>query len=240
LEEIHYLVYDKLRIIQNNDFFKFGTDSVLLADYAQIKDNDIVLDLGSGSGVIPLLLAYKNNPAQIYGLEIQKPLVQMSKRSVNLNNLKKKIKIIEDDIKNAMNIFDDNQFDVVITNPPYRPEGVGKISRNEYKAIARHELKIDIEEISKKSARLLRAGGRLYLVHLTQRLPQIICFLKQYNIEPKEMRLIQAKSDKKPDRFLLKAVMDGNPGFVIKKNIIEFKDGTDQYTDQIKTIYGVD
>lgn len=240
MEEIHYLIPNELKIIQNDDFFKFGTDSVLLANYVEVKNNDKIIDLGSGSGVIPLLLAYKNNPKIIYGLELQRPLVEMSTRSVQLNKLENKIKIIEGDIKEVMDHFHDNQFDIVVTNPPYRTTDSGKVTKNKYKAIARHEIEIDIKRIIKKSNRLLRAGGKFYLVHLTKRLPEIIFLLKENNLEPKEMRLIQARESKTPDRFILKAVMDGNPGFKIKKNIIEFEGSTDQYSKEVKKIYGVD
>lgn len=240
VEETHYLIPDKLKIIQNNKYFKFGTDSVLLANYVKVKNKDKVIDLGSGSGVIPLLLAYKNNPEIVYGIELQKPLAEMSKRSVKLNNLEDKIKIIEGDINQVMNHFEDNQFDTVVTNPPYRPTNTGKITQNKFKAIARHEIEIDIKAIIKKAARLLKAGGSFYLVHLTKRLPQIISLLREKKIEPKEMRLIQARENKDPDRFILKAVLDGNPGFKIKQNIIEFEGNTDQYTQELKKIYGED
>lgn len=240
MEEIHYLIPDKLKIIQNDDYFKFGTDSVLLANYVKVNNNDKIIDLGSGSGVIPLLLAYKNTPEKIYGLELQSPLVKMSKRSVTLNNLEDTIKIIECDIKNVMEIFKDNEFDTVVTNPPYRPLNTGKVTDNKFKAIARHEIEIDIEKIIQNTARLLRAGGSFYLVHLTKRMPQIIFSLKENNIEPKEMRLIQARNNRPPDRFLLRGTMDGNPGFEVKNNIVEFKDNTDEYTEEIKNIYGVD
>ncbi|MCF8000815.1 MAG: methyltransferase [Halanaerobiales bacterium] len=240
MEEKHFLIPDKLEIIQNDDYFKFGTDSVLLANYVKVKNNDKIIDLGSGSGVIPLLLAYKNNPKKVYGLELQKPLVKMSKRSVALNNLEGKIEIIKGDIKNAMEIFEDNEFDTVVTNPPYRPVNNGKVTQNKYKAIARHEIEIDIENIIKNTVRLLKAGGSFYLVHLIKRLPQIIFSLKENKIEPKEMRLIQARKNKAPDRFLLKATLDGNPGFEVENNIVEFKEKTNEYTDEIKKIYGVD
>jgi tRNA1(Val) A37 N6-methylase TrmN6 len=139
-----------------------------------------------------------------------------------------------------MNHFEDNKFDTVVTNPPYRPTNTGKITQNKFKAIARHEIEIDIKTIIKKAARLLKAGGSFYLVHLTKRLPQIISLLREKKIEPKEMRLIQARENKDPDRFILKAVLDGNPGFKIKQNIIEFEGNTDQYTQEIKKIYGED
>jgi len=240
VEEKHFLIPDNLKIIQNDDYFKFGTDSVLLANYVKVKNNDKIIDLGSGSGVIPLLLAYKNKPKKVYGLELQTPLVNMSKRSVALNSLEDKIKIIEGNIQNVMDFFEDNEFDTVVTNPPYRPVNNGKVTENKYKAIARHEIEIDIEKIIRNTARLLRAGGSFYLVHLTKRMPQIIFSLKENNIEPKEMRLIQARNNRAPDRFLLRATMDGNPGFKVENNIVEFKDKTDEYTDEIKKIYGVD
>ncbi|MCF8009146.1 MAG: methyltransferase, partial [Halanaerobiales bacterium] len=239
-EEIHYLIKNKLKIIQNDSFFKFGTDSVLLANYVKTKRDDLIIDLGSGSGVIPLLLAYKNKLKKVYGIEIQKELVQLSKRSIKLNNLTDKIKIIEADINNVINIFTDNQFDIVVSNPPYRPIDSGKISENKYKAVAKHELKISLKDLIKNTARLLRAGGRFYLVHLTKRLAEVIYTMKSYNIEPKRLKLIQSRSNKKADRFLLMGIMDGNTGLEIDNNIIEFIDGSDQYTDQIKRIYGED
>jgi tRNA1(Val) A37 N6-methylase TrmN6 len=240
VEQTHYLIPDKLKIIQNDKYFKFGTDSVLLANYIDVRANDKIVDLGSGSGVIPLLLAFKNNPNRVFGVEIQKPLVEMSKRSVKLNKLEKIIEIINCDISDVMDFFDDNEFDIVVSNPPYMPSDTGKVTQNKYKAIARHELKTNIEEIIKVSVRLLRAKGKLYLVHLTNRLPEIIYKLKENNIEPKEMRLIQSRENNDPDRFIMKAVLDGNPGFVTKTNIVEFFKDTDQYTKEIKKIYGED
>ncbi|MGM0445843.1 MAG: tRNA1(Val) (adenine(37)-N6)-methyltransferase [Bacillota bacterium] len=240
MEQIHFLIPDKLKIIQNDKYFKFGTDSVLLANYINVRDNDKIIDLGSGSGVIPLLLAFKNNPKKIFGVELQKPLVEMSKRSVRLNKLEEVIEIINCDISNVMDHFIDNEFDIVVSNPPYIPADTGKVTKNKYKAIARHELKTNVEEIIEASVRLLRAKGKLYLVHLTKRLPEIIYILKENNIEPKEMRLIQSRENNNPDRFIMKAVMDGNPGFVTKTNIVEFVKNTNQYTKEIKKIYGED
>lgn len=223
VEEIHYLIPEKLKIIQNDNHFKFGTDSVLLANYIDVKKSDKIIDLGSGSAVIPLLLAYKNSPQKIYGIELQKPLVEISKRSVKLNELDDKISIINCDIRDIMDFFNDNQFDIVLTNPPYRKVDTGEITQNKLKAIARHEIEINIEVIIKRTSRLLRAKGKFYLVHLIKRLPEIIYLLKDNNLEPKEMRLIQSRNKKDPDRFLLKAVMDGNPGFNVKKILLNLK-----------------
>src|SRR6056297_1270648 len=128
MEEIHYLIPEKLKIIQNNDFFKFGTDSVLLSDFVDIREGEKVLDLGCGSGVIPLLLAYKKNPSKVIGLEIQSDLVKMSRRSVEMNGLKEKIEIREGDLKEIGNYIRNDSFDIVVSNPPYMPVNAGKIT----------------------------------------------------------------------------------------------------------------
>lgn len=160
MEEVNDLIPGKLQIIQDTDYFKFGTDSVLLANFVKVKDGESVVDLGSGSGVIPLLLAFKQKPGRVIGLEILPELVQLSKKSARMNGLEEIIEFIEGDIKEIDDYIELESVDLVVCNPPYMPPDKGKITKNREKAIARHEILITLKDVIKQGSRVLRLGGK--------------------------------------------------------------------------------
>lgn len=240
MEEIHYLIEDELEIIQDNRFFKFGTDSVLLSNFVELREGDKVLDLGTGSGVIPLLLAYKNEGVKITGIEIQKPLAELAKRNVELNSLEDKIDIINHDLCQLDDIAEAGTYDVVVSNPPYLPVGEGQITENEYLAAARHEIHAEIEDVIASASKVLKYGGIFYLVYRAERLTEVIELLADYNCQAKELRLVQSRIDKEADIFLLKAKKGSKPGIRIKPVLIIYKEDSNEYRDEVKEIYGED
>ena len=182
LDELHRNGY---RIIQNPSRFCFGMDAVLLSGYAAVKEGETALDLGTGNGIIPILLEAKTKGKHFTGLEIQEESADMARRSVALNGLEEKIKIITGDIKEAGEMFEAASFDVITSNPPYMIGQHGLVNPDSPKAIARHELLCTLEDIIRVSARLLRTGGRFYLVHRPFRLAEIMAALVKYRLEPK-------------------------------------------------------
>lgn len=163
MEKIHYLIENELEIIQDDRFFKFGTDSVLLANFVKLRRGDQVIDLGTGSGVIPLLLAYKNPEIKVTGVEIQAEAAALAQKNVEFNNLSEQIEIVNQDLCTLDSKYKTGSFDVVVSNPPYLPVASGKLKENDYVAIARHELKADLEAVVAEAARLLKYGGHFFL-----------------------------------------------------------------------------
>ena len=238
MEEIHYLIENELEIIQDNRFFKFGTDSVLLADFVELRNGDKVIDLGTGSGVIPLLLAYKNEDVRITGVEIQPEAAQLAERNAAFNNLEHQIKIINQDLCQLEGQIAAGTFDAVVSNPPYLPVEGGKMKENDYIAAARHEIHAELEDVIAEAARILKFGGHFFLVHRAERLTEVIELLAKYNCQAKVLRLVQARSDKEADIFLLKAKKGANPGLRVKPTLIIYQDGSSEYTAELKRIYG--
>ena len=234
LDELHRNGY---RIIQNPSRFCFGMDAVLLSGYAKVKEGETALDLGTGNGIIPILLEAKTKGKHFTGLEIQEESADMARRSVTLNGLDEKIKIITGDIKEAGEMFEAASFDVITSNPPYMIGQHGLVNPDSPKAIARHELLCTLEDIIRASARLLCTGGRFYLVHRPFRLAEIMTMLVKYRLEPKRMRLVYPFVDKEPNMVLLEALRGGNSRIRVEKPLIVYKE-PGIYTDEIYDIYG--
>lgn len=226
-----------LKIIQRQKGFKFGIDAVLLSHFTTIKKQDKIVDLGTGSGIIPLLLyGIHHGDITITGIEIQKVYAEMAQRSVKLNGLEGHIRIINADLKDAPDMLGCENFDVVVTNPPYRKASVGKVSPSDERAIARHELLCSLEDVIKASARLLKYSGRFAMVHLPERLPEIIFLLKKYRLEPKRLRLVYPYSQSPPNLLLIECVKGGKPQLNILPPLIVYRDDG-HYTDEILNIY---
>ena len=190
-ERIDDLEYENLKIIQNKEGFCFGIDSVLLSDYAKnIKKDAIVVDIGTGTGIIGLLLCKKAKLKKIYGVEIQEDVAKMAERSVQLNSLEDKFEIINIDINNISDKLDNNSIDVIVTNPPYKKKNTGLLNEEEKKLISRHEIKCTLEDIVKTSYKLLKSKGEFYMVHRPERLVDILNIMRNYKIEPKLLRFI--------------------------------------------------
>ena len=236
-ERIDDLEYEGLKIIQNSKWFCFGIDSVLLSDFAKnIKKDATVLDIGTGTGIISILLSKKSNSKKIYAIEIQKEVADMAKRSVKLNNLEEKIEIINDNIKNINKYLENNTLDVIVTNPPYKKISTGKVSIEKNKLISRHEIECDLDDIIKISYKLLKQKGEFYMVHRTDRLSEIIYKMKLNKLEPKQIRFVYSSVNKEPKLVLIKAVKDGNELTKVESPLIVYnEDG--KYSEEILKIY---
>lgn len=234
LDELHRNGYF---IIQNPEKFCFGMDAVLLSGYAKVKQNETALDLGTGTGIIPILLEAKTKGIHFTGLEIQEESADMARRSVALNKLDKKIDIVTGDIKGASNIFGAASFDVVTTNPPYMTNQHGLINIDEPKAIARHELLCSLEDVIREGARVLKPNGRFYMVHRPFRLSEIMNMFHKYKLEAKRMRFVYPYVDKEPNMVLIEAYKGGKPRVTVEKPLIVYKH-QGVYTDEIYDLYG--
>lgn len=236
-ERIDELQRNGYRIIQDKDRFCFGMDAVLLSGFCKIKKGERVLDLGTGTGIIPILLEAKTEADHLTGLEIQEDSADMAKRSILLNQLEHKIDIICGDIKEASTIFGNGSFDVVTTNPPYMIGNHGLKNDDLPKTIARHELLCNFEDIVRETYKILVPGGRFYLVHRPFRLAEIMATLIQFGLEPKRMRLVYPYIDKEPNMVLIEAKKGGNSRITIEKPLIVYQD-KNEYTEEIIQLYG--
>lgn len=236
-ERIDDLEFKNLKIIQNKNGFCFGIDAVLLSDFAKnIKNNAKVLDLGTGTGIISILLCGKTNLEKIVGVEVQKEVANMAKRSSKLNNLENKFEIINENIINLDNIYERNSFDVIVTNPPYKKENTGIVNEEEKKLISRHEVLAKLEDYIKISNKLLKDKGEFYMVHRPERLVDIIAYMRQYKIEPKEIRFVCSHEKEPPKLVLIKGVKNAKPFLKFKEDLYIYNDDG-SYTDEIYEIY---
>jgi len=211
-ERLDDLQCNGYKLIQDPKGFCFGVDAVHLANFTKIKKGETVLDLCTGSGVIPILLCAKNiGPAHSTGLEIQPLAADRARRSVELNGLSDRITIDCGDVKNGADIYPPRHFDVVTVNPPYMNSQGGLLNESSEKAIARHEIACSLADVIGLAARVLKTGGRLYMVHRPQRLADIFCTLRRANFEPKTMQMLQSAPGKEPRLVLIEAIDHGKP-----------------------------
>lgn len=236
-ERVDDLQRNHYRIIQDPGRFCFGMDAVLLSGFASVKPGEYVLDLGTGTGIIPILLEAKTKGEHFTGLEIQPESADMAERSVKLNGLTERINIVTGDIKEASSIFGASSFEVVTTNPPYMIGQHGISNPKDAKAIARHEILCDLDDILRESARLLKPQGRFYMVHRPFRLAEIFSKMIEYHIEPKRMKLVYPFVDKEPNMVLIEGLRGGRSRLTVEKPLIVYKE-PGVYTDEIYDIYG--
>ncbi len=236
-ERIDDLEFNNLKIIQNEEGFCFGIDAVLLSDFAKnIKKNSKVLDLGTGTGIISILLCEKTELKKIIGVEVQEEVYDMACRSAKLNNLENKFEVINENILNLENVLEKNSFDVIVTNPPYKKQNTGVINEAEKKLISRHEILADLEDFIKISSKLLKCKGEFYMVHRPDRLVDIFSLMRKYKIEPKEIRMVFSNEKNPPKMVLVKGVKNGGEYLKFRENLYIYKnDGS--YTDEILKIY---
>lgn len=223
-----------LSIIQNTDYFPFGIDAVLLANFAKFKKHARVADLGSGCGIIPLILAAKTNVSHITGVEIQEDVAKMAQKSVLLNDLEDKVEIVCQDLKT---FGESAVYDVVICNPPYKEGGGGLENPNRHLAIARHEICCTLQDVVKSAKRLLKPMGKLYLVHRPERLVDIMCIMREHGIEPKRIRFVHPSAGKTSNIILIEGVKGGRPKLLLEPPLY-VRDEQNQYTNEIEQIYG--
>ncbi len=239
-ERIDDLQRNGYRIIQNGKKFCFGMDAVLLSGFVAENGNRVgnrVIDLGTGTGIIPILLAAKTEAKSIVGLEIQSESADMAARSVGLNGLKNRIEIVEGDICKADALFPAASFDSVTCNPPYMIGQHGIQNGADAMTIARHEVLCTFDDIARVAAKLLKPGGSFYLVHRPFRLPELIRTLSNYKLEPKRMQLVYPFVDAEPNMVLIEAVRGGRPRLTMQKPIIVYRE-KGVYTEEIMTTYG--
>ena len=236
-ERIDELQRNGYQIIQNENGFCFGMDAVLLSGFARVKKGENVLDLGTGTGIIPILLEAKTEGEHFTGLEIQETSADMAYRSVCLNDLNEKVSIVRGDIKEASELFGKASFDVVTSNPPYMTGQHGLVNPDMPKAIARHEILCTLDDVIGQASALLKENGRFYMVHRPFRLAEIMVTMSRYRLEPKRMKLVYPFVDKEPNMVLMEGLKGGRPRITVEKPLIVYeKPGV--YTSEIYDIYG--
>ena len=236
-ERIDDLQRNNYKIIQDPERFCFGMDAVLLSGFARAKEGDHIIDLGTGTGIIPILMEAKTGASDLIGLEIQPESADMAQRSVELNHLESKIRIVTGDIKEASSLFCAATFDVVTSNPPYMTEHHGITNEKSPRAIARHELLCTLEDVISQAAKLLRPGGSFYMVHRPFRLVDIMVLMREYHLEPKRIKLVYPYIDKEPNMVLIEGLRGGRPRLTVERPLIVYQ-SPGVYTDEIYDIYG--
>lgn len=235
-ESIDDLQYKNLKLIQKRKAFRFGVDAVLLANFADAKKGDRVLDIGTGTGIIPILMAGKTEANELVGIEIQPDMVEMANRSICLNGLEDRVRIFEGDITRFEDYFEASSFDVIVTNPPYIGRGSGIKNAEDKLSLARHEIACTLEDIIKAVHKLLKVNGQFAMVHRPERLVDILYLLRTYSIEPKFLRFIHPAPYKKPNLVLVKAVRGGKTQLNMLEPLYIY-DGKGRYSEEINRIY---
>lgn len=236
-ERVDELQRNHYRIIQNREKFCFGMDAVLLSGFAKAKAGETVLDLGTGTGIIPILMEAKTQAAHFTALEIQEESADMARRSVAMNGLTEKITVVTGDLKEASRLFGKAVFDVVTANPPYMTDRHGLKNPELPKAIARHEVLCSLEDVIREAAAVLKPGGRCYLVHRPFRLAEIFAAMQKYQLEPKTMRLVHPFLGEEPNMVLLEGRKGAKSMLKIAPPLIVYRE-PGVYTEEIYEVYG--
>jgi len=235
-ETVDDLQLNGLKLIQKKDSFRFGIDAVLLSDFARIKKNFRVIDLCTGTGIVPFLIMGKFSPREIYGIEIQAEMAQMAQRSSNLNNLLDTVKFFNKDLKDIDFLKSLGKFDVLTVNPPYKLNNSGIVNSSDKLAIARHEIMCSLEDVIVAARELLKDNGRIYMVHRPERLADIITLMRKYKIEPKRIRMVHPNSKKAPNIVLIEGQRDGGQFLKWEPPLYVYKD-QGGYSEEIDLIY---
>ncbi|MEG1790693.1 MAG: tRNA1(Val) (adenine(37)-N6)-methyltransferase [Clostridia bacterium] len=236
-ERLDDLQINGLKIIQNSNLYCFTSDAVLLANTVNASANDRVCDLCSGSGIIAMLIASKRNAREVVGVELQAEMADMAQRSVDLNNLGDKVKILQLSAQDAPSKLGYGSFDIVVANPPYGTVGTGRICEDERIAICKNEIKLTLNELVLSASKLTKFGGKFYMIHRADRLAEIIFALKMVSLEPKAITIIYPKADKTPDTFIVECINGGKPGLILKSLTVYEHNNT--YTAEAKKLYSI-
>lgn len=233
IDDLHRNGY---KIYQNTNMFCFGIDAVLLSDFAKAYDGEVVLDIGTGTGVIPILMEAKTEGRYFTGLDIQVESVELARQSVALNNLQDKISIVQGDIRNIFSLYKPSTFDVITCNPPYMSMESGLKNELTPKTIARHEVLCTLSEIISSAGKLVKPQGRFYMVHRPQRLVEIFVELRKNKLEPKRIRFVQPYETKEPNLVLIEAVRNGKPSLKVMPTLVIY-DNNGKITKEAYDIY---
>lgn len=236
-ERVDDLQRNHYHIIQKKKGFCFGMDAVLLSGFTQVKEGQLVVDLGTGTGIIPILLEAKTKGKHFTGLEIQESVAEMAYRSVCLNGLQDHVEIVQGDIKEASRIFGKASFDVVTSNPPYMEGSHGMKNPDQVKAISRHEILCRLEDVIREASLLLRQGGCFYMVHRPRRLVEIFCLLRKYKMEPKRIKMVHPFIKERANMVLIEAVKGGGVMMQVEAPVVIFEE-PGVYSEEIRTVYG--
>ena len=236
-ERLDDLERNGLMLIQHPGRFCYGVDAVLLSWFAKAYEGERVLDFCTGTGVVPILMTAKTAASHFTGLEIQEEVAKMASRSVMLNHLGDKVSIICGDLKNTKTLFGKDVFNVVTVNPPYMAGGSGIVGADYIKAVSRHEILCSLEDVIRESAKVLVAGGRMYMVHRPYRLGDIICLMKQYKMSPRRLCMVHPKASQEANLVLIEGIRGGNTQIRVEAPLVLF-DEDGQESKQIKMIHG--
>ena len=245
MERIDDLNLNGKKIVQDTELFLFGMDSVLLANKVKGTSKDVVVDLGTGSCVMPVIICEKTEIAKIIGIEVQNRMYKLAIKNIAYNNLQDRIYVLKENLKNVHNIqkyimdmTGRDKVDIVISNPPYKKIGTGSKNEKDEKYIARHEVLCELEDIFLTASKLLKFKGKLYLVHKPERIADLISLARKYKLEPKEIQFLQPTEDKKPSIVLIEYVLGGGNECIVLPSLIEY-DNAGNYNKNILDIYGM-
>ncbi|MFN3739397.1 MAG: tRNA1(Val) (adenine(37)-N6)-methyltransferase [Thermodesulfovibrionales bacterium] len=230
-----------LKIYQNKKGYRFSVDSLLVFSFVNLSHAKKIADLGAGSGIIGLLLARRYKDSKVYLIELQKSLYENCKKNIEVNNLAERVVALNEDIRliakaRAIQGLEDNSFDLIVSNPPFRRLKTGRISPEDERALARHEITMELKDLLKASYRLLKAGGRVCFIYLPERLAEVLLTLRNTGLEPKRMRFVHSKFNEQARMVLIEAAKERKPGITVEKPFIIYnEDGT--YTDEMASIY---
>lgn len=236
-ESIDDLDLNGLKLIQKEKAFRFGIDAVLLSDFANVKTKHRVVDLCTGTGIVPFLIYGKYNPKEIWGIEIQEEMEEMACRSSKLNGVEDIVKFKCADLKDKNLVNEIGRFDVLTVNPPYKLNNAGIINPNDKLAIARHEILCNLEDVIASARKLLKDNGRMFIVHRPERLADIFGLMRKYNIEPKRVKMVQPNVNKAPNIVLVEGQRDGGAFLKWEKPLYVY-DENGKFTKEIDEIYG--
>jgi tRNA1Val (adenine37-N6)-methyltransferase len=236
-EDVEQLGLSKLKIIQPENGYRFSIDPVLLCHFARIESGSRVADLGTGNGVIPLMLAQRDEVATVVGLERQSAMVDRAQRSVALNNLQDRVTVVQGDVRQLPASMPPQSFDVVVTNPPFRAANAGRIAPDDERAAARHELAGNYSDFLRAAAALLGTGGWFFLIFLAERLVDLLAEMRKVRLEPKRLRLVHSRQGKSAKMVLVEGRKDGRPGLYVEPPLMIYKGGGRDYTDEVLSIY---